>query len=94
MLLHSVALTCSRCETLTGVLTADNQLSGTIPPVVAPYLRDMIIANNELTGTVPSTIFSLPQAYRIDLVIHSLWLSSSCDTYLSFCSMFRIFAGW
>ena len=65
-----VTLTCSCCNLSTCFAHADNQLSGTLPSFAsAPYLRDVILANNNLTGPVPSTLFSLPQAYRIDLVI-------------------------
>lgn len=64
-------------------MNADNQLSGTLPSfAAAPYLKDVIIANNHLTGTVPSTIFSLPQAYRIDLVIPSQSSASFCHPCL------------
>ncbi|KAL3159978.1 hypothetical protein ABBQ38_010366 [Trebouxia sp. C0009 RCD-2024] len=44
-----------------------NQLSGTLPPLVAPHLIDLIVANNKLTGTVPNAIYSLPHVYRVDL---------------------------
>lgn len=66
---YHIVLTCSCCNLLTAAVHADNQLSGTIATFTAPYLKDLIIAGNELTGTVPSTILSLPQVYRIDLVI-------------------------
>ena len=68
MLQVCVVLTCSCGDLLIFALSAGNQLSGTIPTFNAPYLKDLIIANNNLTGTVPSSIFTLPQVYRIDLV--------------------------
>lgn len=75
-----VTLICNCCTLLTCVLHADNQLSGTLPSfAAAPYLKDVILANNHLTGTVPSTLFSLPQAYRIDLVTLSSSLAISCQ---------------
>ena len=74
---------------LTCLLITGNQLSGAIPPFTGgttstvPYLKDMLLSNNQLTGSVPDAIFSLPQAYRIDLVNFDWYLLNT--NFLSVC---------
>lgn len=77
----SLAATSRHCSC---VLGAGNQLSGTLPPLVAPHLIDLIVANNKLTGTVPNAIYSLPHVYRVDLVIPSPLQAYCSDHHVTF----------